>query len=83
MDEKLAPVLLLFGHLILLFNTDQKALGEIQKVVQVEENIVNGVSCQCANLLQFLLQRLQILQVMNILSFRLDQFSQYILSPGH
>src|SRR5882757_2646294 len=82
-DEELTPVLLFIWNFILLLNANQKALRKIQKVVQVEEDIVDSITSQCTHLFQFLFQCLQILQMMDILPFSLHKLSQDILSSRH
>ena len=83
MVYKFAPVLLGFCKAVLLLDSDEETSLEIKKRIQVQEDVMCRVTRNCTTFLDLILELLQRLEVIDIITFSLDEFFDDLLSNRH
>lgn len=63
----------------MLLHTNEEALRKIEQIVEIEEYLMAGVPSQCTCLFQFLLEGLQILKVMDVITLGLHELFEDML----
>lgn len=82
-DKGRSPSLVGNRHRIRGFHTDQEATLEIENGIDVEKDLVKNVSGNRALLFQRLFEVVQVFEVLNVFSLRIDQFSDNVISVAH
>lgn len=75
----MAPILLVRGLGIRLFDTDEEATLKIEQSVQIEEYVVYAVACHNSLLFNESFERLQQFKMLNVCAFRFHQFINNML----
>ena len=79
MCEQFPPLLSVLLGRILLFETDLESSLKLEEEIQIQEYVVYYISRQHTILFQLLLELLQILEVVDVISFRLNKFVDDLL----
>lgn len=82
-DKWRSPSLVGSRHRIRGFHSDQEAALEIENGIDVEEDLVKNVSWNRTLLFQRLFEIVQVFEILNVFSLRIDQLSNNVISVGH
>ena len=70
--EELAPILLVLGQTILLFDSDQESSLEIQQLIEVHEYVVDCITSNGSGNLS--LELLKYFKVLNVITLSAEEF---------
>lgn len=78
-----APFLSCLRHRVCCFHPDQELPLAIQDSVDVEEDVVHYITSDDAVLFQRLLQIVQMLKILNIFAFGVDELTHDVIAIAH
>ena len=82
-SKRASPLLSRLRHRVRRLDPDEKLALAIQDGVDVEEDVVDDVAGNDAVLFQRLLQVVQVLQILDVFSLRVDQLAHNVVAVAH
>jgi hypothetical protein len=82
-NEWSSPSLIRSGHGVRRLNSNQESALEIENSIDVEEDLMQSITGDCALLFERLFQVVQVLQILDVFSLGIDKFPDNMVSVGH